>query len=113
MEDEESIAENLTELLELMGYDVCKTVKNYQMAIEAFTQNDPDLIILDINIEGEKTGIDVAGYIKRSSNKPFIYHSGAIAEDMLLKAEATKPFAHFMKPTEFAQMQNTIEQALR
>lgn len=112
VEDNEAIAENIFDLLEMAGYEPCSIAKSYQEAIAKFQDFDPDFAILDINLEGELTGIDVARFIRESSNKPFIYYSAAVEPKLLEMARATKPFAFLPKPVEFARLSETIEAAL-
>ncbi|RKQ50473.1 response regulator receiver domain-containing protein [Roseivirga pacifica] len=112
VEDEGAIAENLCEQLALFGYSSCATAKSYQVAINQIHDFNPDLIILDIDLEGQLTGIDVARYINKNHARPFIYHSGNLEPEIYESALQTAPFAYLTKPALFTQLHQTIEKAL-
>lgn len=112
VEDNIAIAENIFDFLELAGFTPCSIAKNYEEAVSQFEDHDPDLAILDVNLEGERTGIDVAKFIRVSSNMPFIYYSAAVEPQLLEKAKTTKPFAFISKPIEFANLKAAIDAAL-
>lgn len=112
VEDNVAIAETIFDFLVMEGYGPCSIAKSYQEAITKLQDLDPDFAILDINLEGELTGIDVAKFIREGSNKPFIYHSAALEPKLFETAMATKPFAFLPKPLEFTRLCETIESAL-
>ncbi|MGB1004310.1 MAG: response regulator, partial [Salibacteraceae bacterium] len=62
VEDEMVIAMNLTLILENLGYEVVGPASNFEEAIEELEVEVPDLAILDVNLEGVKSGIDVANH---------------------------------------------------
>lgn len=112
VEDNIAIAENIFDFLELAGFEPCSIAKNYEEAVAQFEDYRPDFAILDINLEGERTGIDVAKFIRGNSNMPFIYYSAAIEPQTLERAKTTKPFAFIPKPIEFSNLKATIDAAL-
>ncbi|MGB0806868.1 MAG: response regulator, partial [Salibacteraceae bacterium] len=73
VEDEMVIAMNLTLILENLGYEVVGPASNFEEAIEELEVEVPDLAILDVNLEGVKSGIDVANHINDHYSIPFIY----------------------------------------
>ena len=105
------IAENISDFLEMSGYDPCSIATNYEDAVARFKDFDPDLTILDINLKGELTGIDVAGYIRMNSDKPFIYCSASVEPELLEMARATNPLAFISKPMQFAHLKAAIDAA--
>ncbi|MEQ9167504.1 MAG: response regulator, partial [Fulvivirga sp.] len=58
IEDEMIIAEDLRDILESNSFKVCGVAKNYDKAIELIDNTQPDIVLLDIKIKGEKDGID-------------------------------------------------------
>lgn len=113
VEDNIAIAENIYDFLEMTGFKPCSIAKNYEEAVSQFEDHDPDFAILDVNLEGERTGIDVARFIRNNSNMPFIYYSAAVEPQLLEKAKTTKPFAFISKPIEFSSLKATIDAALQ
>lgn len=94
------------------GYGPCSIAKSYQEAIIKLKGFNPDFAILDINLKGELTGIDVAKLIREGSNIPFLFHSAVLAPKLFEMAMATKPFAFLPKPLELTRLSETIEAAL-
>lgn len=112
VEDNEMIAENLCDLLEMSGYEPCPAAASYHEALSIFNSHKPDLAILDINLQGNQTGIDVACFLRENSTIPFIYHSAAIEIEIKEMALATNPYAFFAKPVDFNTLKSTLESAL-
>lgn len=73
VEDEPIIAIDMTNMLIKMGYDVIGDAANFNDAIEILNEVKPDIILLDINLKGEKDGIDLAEEINANYQIPFIY----------------------------------------
>ncbi|KYG81403.1 hypothetical protein MB14_12465 [Roseivirga ehrenbergii] len=111
VEDNSELADCLSEVLQSCGYQTCPVAKSYDEAISYFEIYNPDLVTLDIHIEGERTGIDVAKYIKQNSNIPFIYLSGSIDRSSISLVKATNPFAFLVKPYEFLSLETTLKSA--
>jgi len=111
VEDNAEIAECLCEALQSCGYQTCPVAKSYDEAISYFETYAPDLVTIDICIEDERTGIDVAKYIKKNSNTPFIYLSGSIDRVSISQVKATNPFAFLTKPYEFFSLETTLQSA--
>lgn len=111
VEDNLEVAECLCEALQSCGYQTCPVAKSYDEAILYFKTYAPDLVTLDIHIEGERTGIDVARYIRKNSNTPFIYLSGSIDRSSVSLIKTTNPFAFLIKPYEFISLETTLESA--
>lgn len=98
VEDELVIAMNMTDILENLGYEVLETAVNYEEAIEFLNEEEPDLAILDIQLEGTKTGIDVADYIQSKHKIPFIFLTSNSGKATIEKAKKVNPSAFLIKP---------------
>ena len=64
VEDETIVAKNIEERLSMMGYDVCATLTSGEMAVRSAGTVHPDLILMDIKLQGKLTGIEAAEKIK-------------------------------------------------
>lgn len=73
VEDESALYERLRRALVKHHFTVDTYTKSYDEAIERLTRNTPDVVLLDINIQGEKTGIDLGITLDKKYNIPFIY----------------------------------------
>lgn len=112
VEDEVLIADSLARNLSKHGYTVIPYAIDYDEAIEMIDTQSPDLIILDINLEEEKNGIQVAQYIRENHNTPFIYLTSHLDSDTLSAAKETSPSGYLTKPFHFESLYTTIEVAL-
>jgi DNA-binding NarL/FixJ family response regulator len=73
IEDEIIIADHLCDILNELGYECFEPAINYTEAIDSLKTNQPDVAIIDIQLGGKKTGIDLAEYINENYNFPFIF----------------------------------------
>lgn len=88
----------LKNLLERSGYEVAGTATSYRQAVIDLDRNKADLLLLDIQLEGEETGIDLAGYINQYLSIPFIFQSSETDMAVLQKAIDTYPLDFLIKP---------------
>lgn len=109
VEDEVIIADDLCNTLTKLGYETLEPALTYREAITRFDDEPVDMVILDINLGGKKTGIDVANYIRNSSNTPFIYLTSFSDSRTLELAKVTMPYAYLVKPFEPADVLTTLE----
>ncbi|TDE18582.1 LytR/AlgR family response regulator transcription factor [Dyadobacter psychrotolerans] len=98
VEDENIIAKHLQFTLTGFGYNANDVATDYASAIELLKSNSYDLAILDINLNGYQTGIDVGEYIKENLDIPFLFLTSH--EDMAIVNAAlkTSPNAFLNKP---------------
>jgi len=112
VENEIIVADNILKVLSKLGYDVLEPALNYEQAVLSIRRNRPDFMILDINLGKEKTGIDVAHYLKEKDNIPFIFLTAYADENTLEKAIKTNPSGYLIKPFSKADIKPSIEVAL-
>lgn len=97
-EDEAIIAEDLRLLLRDSGYEVVAVVSTGQEAIDRVDELAPDLLIMDVRLQGNLDGVDTAKIIRSSHNTPILYLT-AFADDALLeKTTVTQPCRIAFKP---------------
>jgi CheY-like chemotaxis protein len=60
VEDDRIVAEDLREILEKRGYEIVGTASNGRESIEGIKKTEPDLLLMDVRIDGELNGIEVA-----------------------------------------------------
>ena len=73
VEDDIIIATDLQIRLQRLGYKVIGMAKNSNEAVQLFQQNDVDLLLMDINIQGKKDGIETAQLLQNQRIVPLIY----------------------------------------
>jgi len=112
VEDEVIVAEDLRQGLERLGYAVTGTVGTGSAALESISADQPDLVLMDIQLNGEMDGIRTAGKIRTLMNVPVVYLTAHSDSRTLARAAETEPFGFLLKPFEERELLSTIEIAL-
>jgi len=112
VEDSPEISSYLRIKLVKFGYTVIGCFNNGKDAIDNYHNLQPDLILMDIYIQGNLTGIETAAEILKKSFIPIIYLTTSTANDVFEKAKETMPFGYILKPFKDKELQNAIEIAL-
>lgn len=112
VEDEPLIAKNIGMYLNNNDYEVSAIAYDPDEAIFQLKKHGPDFAILDINLESEKDGIDIAEYINLNNFIPFIYLTSYSDKDTLERAKKTNPSGFIVKPFNEKTLYASIEIAL-
>ncbi|WP_439130994.1 response regulator [Polaribacter sp.] len=112
VEDNVIIADDLQQIIENFGYNVCGNVISYEKAIDFLTNNSPDLVLIDINLATNKTGIDLAKFINQHLKIPFIFLTSNLDDTTISEAAKTLPAAYLVKPFDNNTIYTSIEIAL-
>ena len=108
-EDESIVAIDLKKTLENWGYEVSDIVRTGEKAVQTATENIPDLILMDIMLEGEMTGIEAAREIRNQRDIPVIYLTAYANQSTLEQAKLTQPVGYILKPFNFADFEVVFE----
>ncbi|MEQ8575273.1 MAG: response regulator, partial [Fulvivirga sp.] len=98
VEDEPLIADDLLYHLEDIGISTIEVALKYEEALEKIQNTQFDLALLDVNLSGNRDGIDLANFIKRQQSLPFIFITSYYDQDTLNRAKETDPLAYILKP---------------
>ena len=109
VEDDWIIAKEISYNLQDMGFEVAGCIDNAEEALKQIKTLQPDLIILDIDLAGEMTGIDLATQLKKEGNIPFIFLTALADSQTVEKAKLAEPFAYLVKPVAPLTLYSTIE----
>ncbi len=112
VEDETIVAMTIEDALQEMGYSVVGTVSTAEDAIKMAGDARPDLILMDIRIQGEKDGIAAAEEITAQYHIPIIYLTAHADEKTFKRAMKTQPYGYLIKPFRDRELHSTIEIAL-
>lgn len=113
VEDERIIALNLKERLESLGFAVPAMAASGEKAIEQATQLRPDLVLMDIRLQGNLDGISAAQHIWDTLQIPVIYLTGNSDENTMERAKVTAPFGYILKPVKERELSVAIDIALK
>src|SRR5659263_275510 len=109
VEDEILIAEGLQRKLKAMGYAVPVIVSSGEEAIKKTKENNPDLVLMDINLYGKMDGIEAASKIHSFSDIPVIYLTAYADNKTLERAKITEPYTYLIKPFKDREVQINLE----
>ena len=109
VEDEVIIAETISLALEKLGYIVVGKVGTYADAIEMVQEQQPDLLLLDINLGSNKDGIDLANEINDRFAIPIIFLTANADANTVNRAKDIHPIAYIVKPFSSTDLFSAIE----
>lgn len=112
IEDEQLVADDLRETLEYLGYSVPALVASGEEAISIAETLQPDLVLMDIRLEGEMDGIEASLKIQSRFNLPVVYLTANADQATLERAKISHPFGYILKPFDEKILATTIEIAL-
>jgi len=111
VEDQFIEAKGLKLILNNAGYRTCSIARSVASAISIMEKEKPDLVLLDIFLQGDDTGIDL-GRILHEQNVPFVYLSANSNRQILELAKPTQPFGFMVKPFRAKDVLITVDVAL-
>jgi PAS domain S-box-containing protein len=112
VEDESVVAVNVERRLESLGYSVVGRVSNGKAAVQEAKDKRPDLVLMDIKLDGGMDGIETAERIRTLFDIPVVYLTAFADETTLERAKATDPFGYITKPVEQEELRVAVEMAL-
>lgn len=112
VEDEGIVAMDLAAALEKDGYEVAGIADNADEAISIFTENEVDIVLMDVHIIGNKDGIDTAAELIKKRSIPLIYLTAFTDTKTIERAKSTHPAAFLAKPYSITNVRIAIELAI-
>ncbi len=112
VEDEGLIARDIENMVKNAGYEVCGVVQTGMEAIERAEALEPDLILMDIILQGDMDGIEAAHIIRERCGLPVIYLTSHADETTLERAKLSEPLGYTLKPVEQKELMTVMEVAL-
>ena len=110
VEDEVLIAFSLKKMLE--PFFSSEMANDFDEAKLLLTHKDFDLVLIDITLPGDNTGLDLAKLINEQFSIPFIFTTALTDTETLDKVKSAKPSAYLSKPVERANLITAIDLAL-
>jgi len=112
VEDEFVVAADLRTQVEYLGYSVCAEAADGEEAVALAVQSNPDLVLMDIVLRGEKDGIRAAEEVRTIQPLPIIFITAFADEEKIKRAKQVEPFGYLVKPFKSLELKATIETAL-
>tara|TARA_B100001245_G_C22851535_1_gene409350 strand:+ start:275 stop:1027 length:753 start_codon:yes stop_codon:yes gene_type:complete len=112
VEDNVIIADDMQSMLEEIGYEIVDNVIVYEQAEEVLKNQHVDLVLIDIILASDKTGIDLGKHIRENYDIPFIFVTSNSDRATVENAKTVKPNGYLVKPFEQQDLYTSIEIAL-
>jgi class 3 adenylate cyclase len=111
-EDENIIAFDIAENLKRLGYKVCGFARTSGEVVEKALKLTPDLILMDVMLDDNTSGIEAAAKINSLVNIPVVYLTALADSETLKRAKITEPLGYLLKPFEPRSLHTAIEMAV-
>jgi two-component system, sensor histidine kinase and response regulator len=112
VEDDRVVARDIQHQLTRIGHIVVGDTPLGEDAVRLALESHPDLVLMDIRLEGDLDGIDAAQQIRKRCQVPVIFLTAYADDETLQRARVTEPFGYLLKPFEDSQLRTVIEMAL-
>ncbi len=112
VEDEPVSAAMIEHQLIKLGYGVAGITGSGEEAIELTARCRPDLVLMDIGLEGEMDGVEAAGAIRRRFEIPVIYLTGNSDDATIERARLTEAHGYLHKPIATPMLHSALQMAL-
>ncbi|AWB06537.1 hybrid sensor histidine kinase/response regulator (plasmid) [Azospirillum humicireducens] len=112
VEDDRIVARDIQHQLSRMGHVVVGMSASGEEAVRLAGSHRPDLVLMDIRLEGEMDGIEAARLIRDSQGIPVVFLTAYANDEVVQRASLTEPFGYLLKPFEEPQMRTVIQMAL-
>ena len=106
------IADDMQSMLEEIGYEIVDNVIVYEQAEKVLKSEQVDLVLIDIILASDKTGIDLGKHIRENYDIPFIFVTSNSDRATVENAKTVKPNGYLVKPFEQQDLYTSIEIAL-
>jgi len=112
VEDELIIAQNIERYLLHLQYDVMGICSSSVDVRSALLEERPDVVLMDIRIEGSEDGVALADWLYREQDIPVVFLTALMDEETLQRAKITQPFGYIVKPFSQRELHIALEIAL-
>jgi CheY-like chemotaxis protein len=112
VEDEAIPALDVARRLRRLGYQVVAVARSGPQAIECALTRAPDIVLMDIHLQGAMDGVDAARHIQASAPIPVIYVSAHVDAATLERMQSTAAAGFVPKPVHVPTLHATLQRAL-
>lgn len=112
VEDEPLHQATILMCTEKLGYELIGIEDNYTDALGKLIATQPDIILLDIQISGDKDGIELAARINELRPTPIIFTTSMMDSETIKRASQTQPYGYLIKPIKAENLAAAIEVAI-
>lgn len=108
VEDDLIISLMIERMVERIGHEVIKNVTSGEEAVETALKYQPDIILMDIRLDGRLNGIEAMAEIRKKINIPVLYITGNTDQAHLKQIHATEFLGVLKKPISYTDLDNSL-----
>jgi signal transduction histidine kinase len=112
VEDEVLTAKDLQRTLERLGYDVLQPASSAREAVDLAREHKPDLVLMDIHLDGMSDGIEAADTIRSGADIPIVFVTAFADADTVQRAKRVAPYGYILKPIRVEELRVVVDLAL-
>ncbi len=112
VEDEAVVALDIEGRLKCLGYEVAAIASAKAEALKTAEETRPDIVLMDINLNGRPEGIGAAAELRERFNIPSIFVTAHTDDETLGQAKLTGPMGYIVKPFSDRELHAAIEVGL-
>ena len=112
VEDESIVAFDIATRLRRLGHEVIGTARSGETAFQLAIEHKPDLVLMDVRIDGDEDGIDLAKRIRETHDIPIVFLTAYADPATLERTRAAAPLGYIVKPFDQRDIEVTVQTAL-
>jgi PAS domain S-box-containing protein len=112
VEDEAIVARDIQTTLRDLGYEVLDTADSCEEAIHRASIRCPDLVLMDIRIQGRRDGIETAEILRRRFRIPVVFLTAYADDTTIERAKRAQPYGYLVKPIRSNELRSVVEVSL-
>lgn len=112
VEDEGILALDIERHLRARGFEICGVAADSGEALRLVEECRPDLVLMDIRIQGERDGIETVAELKQRFDVPVVYLTAHSDPNTIERAQRTAPMGYLLKPFKKPDLDNVVQIAL-
>lgn len=112
VEDESILALDIEDILNHLGYEVIGLAIDAEEAIAAIAQSPPDLVLMDVRLQGAMDGIEATRQIWTRFRLPVVFLTASTDEATLQRIKTVHAFGYIVKPFAIRKLETMIQSAL-
>lgn len=109
VEDDPIIANLIELMLKKLDYTVAGAVSSGEEALGCVVEMQPDLVLMDVNLDGNLDGIETAKLVYSIFTVPVVFLTGSLDGGTIQRAKSAEPFGYLSKPFTKDEIYSTIE----
>lgn len=111
VEDEVIAASSIKMGLEELGYEVCPLATRADRALELAESEQPDIILMDVNLPGGRDGIETAAQIMSRQDVKIMFLTGYHDDEIMRRISELNPLGHLIKPVSAPRIHSLLEKS--